>query len=121
MMNNTYLQFAQMITGVCVAILLIIHLAVQRLDAILGFIGVKIANPISWQSMIERAHQGSWVGIYIFLLAFGLFHALNGFRNILLEINLSSSAMRVWTGLIIAFGILFLALGTYTPIVLFIR
>lgn len=69
--------------------------------------------------MMERAHQGSWVGIYIALLAFGLFHALNGFRNMLLETNLSMSAMRVLTGLIIAFGVIFLILGTYTPIALF--
>jgi succinate dehydrogenase hydrophobic anchor subunit len=121
MMKNTYLQFAQMITGVCVAVLLITHLAVQRLDAILGFVGIKIVHPTSWDSMIERAHQGSWVGIYIALLTLGLFHALNGLRNVLLETNISSSAMRIWTGLIIAFGIIFLALGTYTPIVLFMQ
>ncbi len=117
-MKNTYLQLAQMITGVLVAILLTIHLAVQRLDVILGLIGIKIADPLAWSSMIERAHQGSWAGIYICLLAFGLFHGLNGLRNVLLETNLSSSAMRVLTWLILLFGIVFFALGTYVPIVL---
>jgi len=118
-MKNTYLQIAQMITGALVAVLLAIHITVQQSDAVLGLLGIKVADPTTWASMMERAHQGSWVGIYIALLAFGLFHALNGFRNMLLETNLSMSAMRVLTGLIIAFGVIFLILGTYAPIALF--
>jgi succinate dehydrogenase hydrophobic anchor subunit len=120
-MRNAYLQIAQMITGACVAILLAVHLSVQRLDFILGFFGIKIAHPLNWDSMLERAHEASWVGIYIALLAFGLFHSLNGLRNILLEIDMPASSMRVYTWLIIAFGIIFLALGTYTPLALFSR
>jgi len=120
-MKNTYLQITQMVTGVLVAILLTIHIAVQRLDVILGFIGIKVTDPLAWKSMMERAHQGSWVAIYISLLAFGLFHGLNGLRNILLEMNLSTSSMRVLTGFIIVFGILFFALGTCTPIILLAR
>jgi succinate dehydrogenase hydrophobic anchor subunit len=117
-MKNTYLQLAQMISGALVAVLLALHLAVQKLDVILGFFGAKISDPTAWSSVMERAHQGLWVFIYISLLALGLFHALNGLRNMLLEINLSSSAMRVLTGLIVVFGIIFLALGTYTPLFL---
>jgi succinate dehydrogenase/fumarate reductase cytochrome b subunit len=117
-MRNSYLQVAQMITGVCVAILLAIHLAVQRLDVILGFVGIRVDHPLGWDSMLERARQGSWVGIYIALLAFALFHALNGLRNILLEMNISASGMRVYTWVIVALGIVFLVLGTYTPIML---
>ena len=117
-MKNTYLQFAQMITGVLIAVLLAIHIVVQQSNVVLGLFGIKIANPTEWSSMIERAHQGTWVGIYIALLAFGLFHALNGLRNMLLETNLSASAMRVLTGFIIAFGVVFLVLGTYAPIFL---
>ncbi|MCX6005286.1 MAG: hypothetical protein NT082_06405, partial [Chloroflexi bacterium] len=115
-MKNTYLQFAQMITGILVAIFLSIHIAVQRLDVILGFLGFKITDPLAFNSMMERARQGLWAGIYICLLAFGLFHALNGLRNILLETNISSSAMRVLTWLIIVFGLFFFVLGTYGPI-----
>jgi succinate dehydrogenase / fumarate reductase membrane anchor subunit len=118
-MKNTYLQLAQMITGALVAVLLAIHITAQQSDVLLGVLGIKVADPTTWGSMIERAHQGSWVGIYIALLTFGLFHALNGFRNILLETNLSVSAMRILTGFLIAFGVIFLVLGTYAPIVLF--
>lgn len=117
-MKNTYLQIAQMISGALVAILLAVHVAVQKLDVVLGFFGAKTGDPIAWSSVMERAHQGLWVAIYILLLAFGLFHALNGLRNMLLEVNLSSSTMRILTGLIIAFGVIFLVLGIYTPLVL---
>ncbi|MGA2368631.1 MAG: hypothetical protein ABSF74_08715, partial [Dehalococcoidia bacterium] len=117
-MKNTYLQISQMITGALVAILLAIHIAAQQSYVVLGLLGIKVADPTTWVSMMERAHQGSWVGIYIALLAFGLFHALNGLRNILLETNLSASAMRILTGCLIAFGVIFLILGTYTPIAL---
>jgi succinate dehydrogenase hydrophobic anchor subunit len=120
-MKNTYLQFAQMITGILVAILLFIHIAVQKLGVILSFLGFKISDPLTFNSMMERARQGLWAGIYICLLAFGLFHALNGLRNILLETNLSSSIMRSLTWLIIVFGVLFFLLGTYVPIVLLTR
>jgi succinate dehydrogenase hydrophobic anchor subunit len=120
-MKTTYLRFAQMITGALVAILLALHIFVQRLDHILNFFGVKVADTLTFKSMMERAHQGLWVGIYISLLALGLFHALNGLYNILLETNLSSSSLRILTGLIIFFGVIFFALGTYAPLVLLVR
>jgi succinate dehydrogenase hydrophobic anchor subunit len=120
-MRNTYLQLAQMITGALVAVLLAIHISVQRLGVILGFLGVKIADPLAFESMMERARQGLWAGIYIALLAFGLFHALNGLRNILLETSLSDRAMQVLTWLIIICGLAFLVLGTYVPLVLLNR
>jgi succinate dehydrogenase hydrophobic anchor subunit len=118
-MKNAYLQFAQLVTGVLVGIFLIIHLSVQRLDLLLGYIGIKVSDPLTWKSMMDRAHQSSWVGIYICLLTLGLFHGLNGLRNVLSELNIPSSAMRILTGLIIAFGIVFLALGIYAPVVLY--
>ena len=117
-MKNTYLQLAQMVSGALVAVLLGIHIAVQQSSVILGFFGVKVADPLTFSSMMERARQGTWVGIYISLLALGLFHGLNGLRNILLELNFSAATMRVLTALIIVFGIIFLALGTYAPLVL---
>ncbi|MDD5312855.1 MAG: hypothetical protein PHO26_07480 [Dehalococcoidia bacterium] len=117
-MKNAYLNFAQMITGIMVAVLLFIHIAVQKLGVILSFLGFKISDPLAFNSMMERARQGLWAGIYICLLAFGLFHALNGLRNILLETGLSPAKMRTLTWLIIIFGLIFFALGTYVPLVL---
>lgn len=117
-MRNTYLQLLQMASGAIAGILLLIHISVQRLDVILGFVGVKVSDPLAFNSMMERARQGSWAALYIALLAFALFHAGNGLRNILLETSLSSSALKVLTGIIIVVGAAFLALGIYTPLVL---
>lgn len=44
-MKNTYLQIAQMITGALVAVLLAIHITVQQSDAVLGLLGIKVADP----------------------------------------------------------------------------
>jgi succinate dehydrogenase hydrophobic anchor subunit len=117
-MRNTYLQLLQLASGAIVGILLLIHVAVQRLDVILGYVGVKVSDPLAFSSMMERARQGSWAALYICLLAFALFHAGNGLRNILLETGLSAAAVKVCTVTIIAVGAVFLALGIYTPLVL---
>ncbi len=117
-MRNTYLQLLQLASGVIVGILLLIHVAVQRLDVILGYAGLKVSDPLAFSSMMERARQGSWAALYIALLIFALFHACNGLRNMLLETSLSPAAIKVCTGTIIAVGVIFLALGIYTPLVL---
>ena len=117
-MRNTYLQLIQMITGVLIAILLGVHVVVQHLDAVLGFFGVDVAEATSWESMTDRASQGIWVFIYIALLVFGLYHALNGLRNILLEVTTSTGTMRVINWVLILLGVVFLVLGIYAPIAL---
>jgi succinate dehydrogenase hydrophobic anchor subunit len=117
-MRNTYLQLLQLASGAVIGILLLIHVAVQRLDVILGFFGVKAGDPLAFSSMMERARQGSWAALYILLLAFALFHGGNGLRNMLLETSLSPKAVKASTVIIIAVGIIFLALGIYTPLVL---
>ena len=116
-MRNTYLRFAHLITGILIAVLLGIHMVVMHLDAILGFFGIE-AEPTSWSSMIERAGQGIWVGLYIALLAFVLYHSLNGLRNIILELSPSPKTERIVTRVIIAFGIIAFIGGTYVPVAL---
>lgn len=117
-MRNTYLQFIQMVTGALIAILLGVHVIMQHLDAILGFLGFDVAGATSWDSMMERASQGIWAALYIALLVFGLYHALNGLRNIILELTPSARTARVVTWIIIIFGVVFLVLGIYAPIAL---
>ena len=67
-MRSTYLWFVHLVTGVLIAVLLGIHMVTQHLDAILG-----TPDPTAWAPMIGRASQGAWVGLYIALLAFGLY------------------------------------------------
>jgi len=120
-MRHTYLWLMQLITGVLIAILLGIHMVMQHLEDILRFFGVNLNDPASWQSMIERSREVIWASIYIALLAVVLYHALNGLRNIILELTPSARTERVVTRTIIAFGIIIFAWASYVPIVLLPR
>ena len=118
-MRTTYLRFLQLATGVLVAVFLGIHIVLQHLDTILGFLGVHVAESTSWTSMIDRASQGIWVFIYIALLAVGLYHGIHGLRNIIIESTSSVKTGRVITWVFIILGIVVFAWGTYVPIHLF--
>jgi succinate dehydrogenase hydrophobic anchor subunit len=119
-MRNTYLQILQLITGVCIAVLLGIHMVITHLDAILGFFGVDVIEPTSWQAMIGRAGQGVWVCLYIALLAFSLYHGLFGLRNIIIEMTTSVKIERFLTRVLIVFGVIAFIVGTYVPVALWI-
>lgn len=117
-MRNTYLQLIHMVAGVFIAALLGIHMVIMHLDAILGFFGVEITHVTSFESMMGRAQKGLWVGIYIPLLAFALYHGFNGLRNVLLEVIPSTGGKRAVTWVLIIVGIVFLGLGIYAPLFL---
>jgi len=119
-MRNTYLQILQLVTGILIAILLGIHMVLMHLDAILGFFGIDVGEPASWESMIDRAGQGIWAGLYIALLAFIIYHAFNGLRNIILELTPSARTEHIVTWTIIVFGIIVFIWGTYVPIALLV-
>ena len=118
-MRTTYLRFLQLATGVLVAVFLGIHIVLQHLDTILGFLGVNVAESTSWTSMIDRASQGIWVFIYIALLATGIYHGIHGLRGIIIESTSSVKAERIITWFLIVLGIVAFAWGTYVPIALF--
>jgi len=118
-MRTTRLRLLHMFTGVAIAALLGIHMVILHLDAVLGFFGVDATEPTSWQSMIERASQGIWVGIYIALLAVVLYHAFYGLRGIILELNPSVRTGRIITWVLIVVGIITFIWGSYVPIALF--
>ncbi len=117
-MRATYLWLLQMVTGVLIAVLLGIHIALLHLDAILGFFGVDAAETRSWESMIDRASQGIWVTLYIALLAVGLYHGINGLRGIILELTPSARTERIINRAFIVFGVIVFIGGAYVPIAL---
>jgi len=117
-MRNTYIWLLQIITGVLIAVFLGIHMVLQHLDAVLGFFGANMADLTSWASMIDRASQGIFVALYIALLAVGLYHGINGLRNIILEVTPSAKAGRIVTWVLIVIGIIFFIGGTYVPVTL---
>ncbi len=117
-MGSAYLRLVQLVTGVVIAVLLSIHIVLSH-EAILGFFGVDIAEPTAWASVMERTSQGTFVALYIALLAFGLYHAIYGLRNIILEVTPSVKTGRIITRALIAIGIIVFIWGTYVPIALF--
>lgn len=117
-MRNSYLWFMQLVTGVLIALLAGIHIVWMHLDAILSFFGVDATEVTSWESMIRRANQGIWAGIYIALLAVVLYHGLNGLRNIILELTPSARTERIVTWTIVVFGIITFIWSAYIPIAL---
>ncbi len=117
-MRNTYLWFMQLVTGVLIAILLGIHMVMQHLNAVLDFFGVDVTEATAYESMIDRASQGIWVGLYIALLAFGLYHGINGLRGIILEATSSARTGRIVTWFLTVFGITVFIWGTYVPVAL---
>jgi len=117
-MRKTHLRLLHLISGVAIAVLLGIHMVRMHLDAILGFFGINGTEPTSWAAMMGRSSQGIWVGLYIALLAFVLYHALNGLRGIILEVTSSAKTERIVTRVIIAFGIVAFIGGTYVPVAL---
>ena len=117
-MRTTRLHLLQMLAGIVIAVLLGIHMVILHLDAILGFFGFDATEPTSWQSMIGRASQGIWAGLYIALLAFVLYHALYGLRGIILELTPSVRTERIITRVFIIIGIIAFIWGAYVPVAL---
>jgi len=115
-MRNSYLWLIQLVTGVLIAVLVGIHMVWIHLDTILGFFEIDAGDTTSWYSMIERSREVVWAGIYVALLAVVLYHALNGLRNIILELTPSARTKRVVTWSIVAFGIIVFIWSAYVPI-----
>jgi len=88
----------------------------MRLDDIAGFFGLHVEAPASWSSVMERAGSLSWMGFYLALLAFALYHALYGLRGILIELPLPPFLVRSISWVLLAFGIGIFAYGAYIPI-----
>lgn len=117
-MKNTYLWLAQLVTGILIAVTLGIHMVWMHLDTILSALGIDASEPTSWTSVLQRSRDVIWVILYVLLLAFVLYHALYGLRNVISESIQSRSVRLVVTWGILAFGILAFAWGTYVPIIL---
>ena len=117
-MRGRYLWLLQLVTGVLIAALLGIHMVSIHLNDILSFFGVDATEPVAWEPMIDRASQGIWAGLYIALLAFVLYHGINGLRGIILEVIPSARAERIINRVLLVFGIIVFIGGTYVPVAL---
>ncbi len=118
-MRNAYIWLLQLVTGVLIAVFLGIHMVLQHLNAVLSFFGVGVADATAWASMMGRANQGIFVALYIALLVVGLYHGINGLRNIILETTSSARIKNIVTWSFVILGIGVFAWATYVPVALF--
>jgi succinate dehydrogenase hydrophobic anchor subunit len=114
-MLRTRLHLLFLLSGIGAAIFLGIHMAVQHLNHILA---AGDPDPTSWISMIGRATQNGWVAVYIFLLAFGLYHGLYGLRGIILEMTTGEKTEQAVTWIFIIGGLAVFGWASYVPIAL---
>ena len=111
-MRHTYLWLAQLATGAVILVLIGIHviaqhpngilMITQRFDAVLGTLGVKASTAAALSAWSADARQDLWVGLYIAILVFALYHGANGLRGIIVELSSSGRTRQIiaWT----AFG-----------------
>jgi succinate dehydrogenase hydrophobic anchor subunit len=118
-MRRARWHIVHLASAVVIAVLLGIHMVIQHLDDILSFFGIGTGEPTSWLAMIGRSGRGVWVGLYITLLAFALYHALYGLRGIILEVTASSRAERAINVVFIIVGIVVFTWGSCVPFILF--
>ena len=118
-MKHTYLWFLQIISGGLILLLGGTHLVLMHLDNILGFFGIEIGEPSSWDSMWS-AFSRFWLAFYIIFLVIVLYHGLNGLRGVILELAPSPRMERAITYLLGLFGVAAVALGIYAPLDLFL-
>jgi succinate dehydrogenase hydrophobic anchor subunit len=113
-MGRVRMQIIHMIAGVFIAGLLGAHMVRLHLTRMVGL----EEDPVGWTAMIGRSTDVAWVGVYIALLAFALYHALFGLRGVILESTSSAKWERTINWLFIIIGIVVFGWGTYVPLAL---
>lgn len=93
----------------------------QRITAIFLILALSVhfwvlhyQNPgeiIIYNDTVERLRTALFLTVDTILLAFGLFHALNGLHNILEDFNIRSRAL---TGLLFIIGLGLFMMGIYS-------
>jgi succinate dehydrogenase hydrophobic anchor subunit len=116
-MRDTKLWIWHMIAGMAILLLGGMHIITMHMDDILGWFNADShAAAIGWTNVVARASSYCYVGIYIALLGFTLFHGFYGLRNILLETKLGRKMEKFIKLFLCVFGTILFALGTYVAI-----
>jgi len=105
--------------GVVIFVLLGLHMLIMHMQTLLGWFGLGTEDVISFQAVVERGKQASFMVIYIVLLGAALYHGLYGLRNILLEIVPGRGAEKGFGALLTIVGLGLFVLGAYAAIAAF--
>jgi succinate dehydrogenase / fumarate reductase, membrane anchor subunit len=110
--NTFWPWFLQRVTGVFLVVLLAVHIGVNHFGN-LDKPGVRERERelIVFSDVAHRMTMALWWVIDIALLAFVLFHGLNGIRNIALDLGVKSTGDRAITILLTVIGVAAFAFG----------
>ena len=95
----------QRITGLALVVILVLHIWATHFansESLITFSGVQMRLSTVLYILVD------WL-----LLSFGLYHGLNGVRNIVLDYGISEGRARVVTWLLLAIGLVALVYGGY--------
>lgn len=103
---------AQRVTGVVLVVLLAVHIGVEHFGN-LDKPGVRERDRelIVFSDVAHRMAMVGWWVLDIALLAFVLYHGLNGLRNIALDLGVKSTGDKIVSSLLIAIGLAAFAFG----------
>ncbi len=110
--NTFWPWFIQRITGVLLVVLLAVHIGVEHFGN-LDKPGVRTRERelIVFSDVAHRMSMALWWVIDVALLAFVLFHGLNGIRNIALDLGVKSRGDKLVTGVLTVIGLAAFAFG----------
>jgi succinate dehydrogenase hydrophobic anchor subunit len=110
--NTFWPWFLQRVTGVVLVVLLAVHIGVNHFGN-LDKAGVKDRSRelIVFSDVAFRLSDVLWWVIDVSLLAFVLYHGLNGIRNIALDLGVKQGGDRAVTAILTVVGIAAFAFG----------
>jgi len=110
--NTFWPWFAQRVTGVVLVVLLAIHIGVNHFGNLdKPGVSTRERELIIFSDVAYRLTMVMWWVIDVALLAFVLFHGLNGIRNIALDLGVKSGGDRVVTTLLGLIGLVAFGFG----------
>ena len=110
-MRETRLWSLHILVIPIIAVLLGMHFALMHYAPV--FYGMSVEKAREFGTMIERGRSVAQFGLYILLLAAGLYHGLYGLRGILRELPLTPTLVKVVDYGVLLLGLAIFALGAY--------
>jgi len=101
------------VTAVGLIVLLPIHIVVGHLFNIVEVEHGDLPGLVVFSDVAERLERPAYWAIDVLLLAFALYHGLNGVRNVLLDYGLRGVGERVVTGALSLVGVVAFVFGVF--------
>jgi len=96
--------FLQRVTGAALLILLTLHIVVNHIFNIAEVEDDTLPGLVVYKDVADRFETPAYWVLAVLLLAFVLFHGLNGIRNILLDYGLRGTGDRIVIGALLGVG-----------------